>query len=402
VAISRGLAVESLPSVDGVISGELKLFERNPEFSLPWKITFSRAIGSEQTFGFNVDAPGTRLKAAGQINLITGNGTWRIEEGRADAAVWLALVGPKLGAVLSGASAQGSMTVMGEGIVHQGQAVGRLKFEWRDGVLAHAVQGWTLTGIAFAGEFAIDVVASRLVSTAPFELTVGTVSHPRFGARNISLRAMLNERRALSVTAARVEIAGGEVIVEPCEIPLIPPTVSANLHINRVGLQDIVLLVPAAGLAEARGRIDGVVRIRWDEALGIQLGVGSLTLRNDEPTIVRLTPSLGLLTARVPQNFDLLPSWMGPLSRWIRAKNPAYENMQSIELGKTDLQVKTLDVMLTPEGDGRGRSATVRLVAQPLQPGGSVKEVAFDVNVAGPLNEVLKLGLTQNFAVEAH
>jgi hypothetical protein len=76
--------------------------------------------------------------------------------------------------------------------------------------------------------------------------------------------------------------------------------------------------------------------------------------------------------------------------------------MQSIELGQSDLRVKTLDVLLTPEGDEQGRSATVRLVAQPTQPGTAVKEVSFDVNVSGPLNAVLKLGIDRGFTVGAH
>jgi len=108
------------------------------------------------------------------------------------------------------------------------------------------------------------------------------------------------------------------------------------------------------------------------------------------------------LTARVPQYFDLLPAWLGPLARWARPVNPAYAAMKSIELGQAELRVKTLDVLLTPDGDERGRSATVRLVAQPEQPGSAVKEVSFDVNVAGPLNEVLKLGIDRGFSVGVH
>ena len=76
--------------------------------------------------------------------------------------------------------------------------------------------------------------------------------------------------------------------------------------------------------------------------------------------------------------------------------------MRSIELGQSELQVKTLEVQLTPEGDDRGRSATVRLVAQPMQPGSSVKEVTFDVNVAGPIAAVVKLGLERGFTLDAH
>jgi hypothetical protein len=212
----------------------------------------------------------------------------------------------------------------------------------------------------------------------------------------------LNERRALTVRAARVEIAGGEVTVEPCEIPLSPLVVNANLQISRVGLQDIVFLIPTAGLAEARGRIDGVVQVKWRAEAGFQLGLGHLALRADEPTIVRLTAAPGILTGHVPQYIDLLPPWTGPLARWIRPENPAYGNMRSIELGQTELKVKTLDVQLTPEGDERGRSATVRLVAQPTQTGSAVKEVTFDVNVAGPIAAVVKLGLERGFSLNAH
>ncbi|MBK9990905.1 MAG: hypothetical protein IPP19_09280 [Verrucomicrobia bacterium] len=400
--ISRGFALAAWPSAEGEIVGELKLFDRSPEFLLPWKLAFKKGETGEQAFIYKIAASGTQLMAGGRINLLTGEGTWRIEEARVDAAVWLALIAPQLSPALASATAQGTLTLSGEGTLRQGQAVGRLTVEWRDGVLTHATQGWTLEGIAFEGEFAIDIAASRLVSTAPFELTVRTVTHPRFGARSVFIQAFLNEQRSLFVTAARVEIAGGEMVSDPCEVQLFPVSVDMNLHIDRVGLQDIVLLVPAAGLAEARGRIDGVVRLKWSAATDFQLGVGSLSLHNDEPTVVRLSPALGLLTGHVPERFDLLPAWLGPLARWIRPVNPAYADMKAIELGKADLRVKTLDVKLTPEGDERGRSATVRLVAQPEQAGGAVKEVTFDVNVAGPLNAVLKLGMKQNFSLETH
>jgi len=90
------------------------------------------------------------------------------------------------------------------------------------------------------------------------------------------------------------------------------------------------------------------------------------------------------------------------VARWVRPENPAYKNMQAIELGQSDLRVKALNILLTPDGDERGRSATVRLVAQPDQPGSAVKEVSFDVNVVGPVNAVLKLGIDQGFTVNLH
>ena len=402
LAVSPALAAGALPAITGAIAGELKPFSPLPDFVLPWKLSLGAASDGGQSFSFKLDAAGTRLCATGQIDLVTGDGSWRIEEAQVDAAVWLAALAPRFGPAVTGMIALGTVDLTGSGTLKHGQVVGGIKVEWRGGYLRNASQGWAFEGIVFQGEFEIDGAAKRLVSLTPFELTVGTITTARFGARNFSARGWLNEQPALSVKAARVEIAGGEVTADPFEIPLPSFAINANLRINRVGLPDIVLLVPAAGLAEARGRIDGVARVKWNEGVGIQLGVGHLAIRDDEPAIVRLSPAPGLLTGHVPQYFDLLPTWMGPLSRWVRQVDPAYGNMQSIELGQADLRVKTLDVLLTPDSDDKGRSATVRLVAQPAAPGSAVKEVTFDVNVAGPLNAVLKLGIDRGFTLGVH
>ena len=401
MAACRGLARGALPAVTGDLSGELKLFPQVANLALPWRIVLNPVVDGGQGFALVVDAAGTRLRAEGRVDLATGDGSWKIEEARIDVATWFAASALKFAPELSGTVAKGTVIITGTGKLEKGQPAGRIKIEWRDGSLRQEAEGWALDGIAFRGEFAIDGPAQSLVSTSPLEGTIGLVTSSRFGARNVSVNALFNEQRALSVRAARVEIAGGEVTVGPCEIPLSPLVVNANLQISRVGLQDIVFLIPTAGLAEARGRIDGVVQVKWSGEAGFQLGLGHLALRADEPTIVRLTAAPGILTGHVPQHIDLLPSWLGPLARWVRPENPAYGNMRSIELGQSELKVKTLEVQLTPEGDERGRSATVRLVAQPTEPGSTVKEVTFDVNVAGPIAAVVKLGLEQGFTLNA-
>jgi hypothetical protein len=402
VAACRGLAGGALPAVEGDLSGELELFLQSPDSALPWKITLTPAADGGQVFAFVVDAAGTHLQAEGRIDLATGDGSWKIDEARVDATAWFSACALKFAPELAGTVAQGSVTITGTGILKKGQPVGRINIEWREGSLRQEAQGWALDRIAFRGEFAIDGTQMNFRSTSPFELTIGLVTSSRFGARNVFMSGLFNERRALSVTAARVEIAGGEVTVEPCEVLVSPPVIDAKLRIQSVGLQDIVYLIPTAGLAEARGRIDGEVQMQWSGATGFRLGLGHLELRPDEPTFVRLTVAPGILTGHVPQYIDLLPSWLGPLARWVRPINPAYGNMRSIELGQSELRVKTLEVQLTPAGDDRGRSATVRLVAQPAQPGSAVKEVTFDVNVAGPIADVVKLGLERGFTLDAH
>jgi len=397
-SVIRVSAVEFASSLSGAVSGEVKLFATPPDFTLPWKMTFAPVAGGGQEVIAALEGTGLQLRAAVQINFLTGDGSWRIEDAQVDPATWLAAVAPKLAPALAGVVAQGAVLVSGGGTIRQGQPAGRIKVEWRGGSLTHPAQGWTLEGIAFNGEFALDEGGARVVSANAFQLTIGTITTTRFGARNMYFLGRLNERRAIAVETARVEIAGGDAMVDPCELPLQPPSVSANVKITRVGLQDIVVLVPAAGLAKASGRIDGEVRMTWNKAAGFRLGIGHLEFRNDEPAVVRLTPSVGLLTSRVPQHFDFAPAWLGPVARWLRAENPAYSDMQDIELGKTDLRVTTLMVRLTPEGDKQGHTATVQLVAAPFKTGGVVKKVAFDVNVSGPLAAVTKLGLEQGFS----
>jgi hypothetical protein len=177
--------------------------------------------------------------------------------------------------------------------------------------------------------------------------------------------------------------------------------VSVNVHFNRIGLQDVAALVPT-GFAEARGRIDGAVRIDWSKAAGVQLGAGYLKLRDDEPTVVRLAPSPGLLPEHMPERFGLLPTWLGPPARWLAPVNPAYAELKGIELGQTELRAESLAVRLTPEGDNRGRSARVEMVARPAQPGTAVGKVTFEADVSGPLSALFQLSMDDRTNLSFH
>jgi hypothetical protein len=236
-------------------------------------------------------------------------------------------------------------------------------------------------------------------SIAPLELTVRTIRTKRFGARNVLVRGMLVDGGKFELLEAKVEIAGGNITVDPCTFALSPPVLDFTVHIDRIGLQDVVALVPES-LSDARGRVDGVVRLGWSAAAGMQIGAGKLALRNDEPAMVRLTAAPGFLTHRFPEKIVFLPSWTGPLAKWIAPVNPAYPELKEIEMGRTDLRVQELTVDLTPDYDSKGRTGTVFVSGRPLQASGTVKEVTFQVNLTGPLVVLLRAGLRQNMSVK--
>lgn len=368
---------------------------------LHWRLSAQAPRDGFRECRMTVDAPGARLKIAVRIGATTTDGTWRIESGELEPGLWIAALAPQLAPSLVGATMRGTLHLSGEGTLREGQPAGRLKLEWLDGALQNKAQAWALEGITLRGDFVFDAVAKTWASTSPLELTVKTISTERFGARNFALSGEVDEKLVFAGKATRIEMAGGDVTVDPFTLPLDPPVVSVNVRFNRIGLQDVAALVPT-GFAEARGRIDGEVQIDWSKANGVQLGAGYLKLRDDEPTVVRLAPAPGLLTEHMPERFGLLPAWLGPLARWFAPVNPAYADLKAIELGQTELRAHSLMVRLTPEGDNRGRTARVEMVARPVQTGTAVDKVTFEADVRGPLSALMQLSMDDRTKLSFH
>lgn len=387
-----------LPAVDGELAGNLfaKVLPGAP--ALRWTIAVRAEASGKRALVATAEGPGSRLRLRAELGDVTGGGTWTIEEGAIDVAPWWPALAPMLGDAAKDAVATGAIELGGGGELRRGVPAGVVTFALRDGRLHHPEKGWTLEGIALQGRFLVEVEHGTVRSDGPFELTLKTITTTQFGARNLLVRALLEDLNSLTVREARIEIAGGDVTVDPCTVPLAPLALDLTLRMTNVGLQDVAALVPAS-LTESRGRINGTVRVKWSEAAGVQIGDGLLELGTTEPAMMRLAPTPGFLTDRVPQRFELLPAWLGPVARWFRPENPAYADMRDIELGRMELRVESLSIHLTPEGDAEGRTARVRLKARPARPNGSVDEVSFEVNVAGPLAQVLRMGINRSFSV---
>lgn len=378
----------------GELRGEIALPDHPP---IKWSITAAPPEAARQYAVATASADGLTVRAALTADETTGALSWRIEEATLQLATWLPVLATRAAPALSGVAAQGEIRITGQGTFVDNALVGQVTIACHDAILVHAADGWTLTRIGVTGEFAIGPGA-EVKSTTPFTLSVGTVSNARFGARNFLVSGTLKNLDEVSVSVARVEIAGGEVEAAPFTASLSPFSINAHLRIKRVGLQDFVALIPS-GLAEARGRLDGDLRLGWSEAGGVQIGIGKLALDEVEPTILRLAPSPGFLTSAIPARFSFLP---GAVGRWLSLRNQAYDDLRDIELGHSDLAVNSLRIELTPDGDAEGRSARVLVDATPVQPDGAVKQVLFTVNVSGPLSTLLHLGMTQEFSTEIH
>ena len=379
------------PTLAGELGGTLKALKFPGAPELVWRVQLTRMADARLDLQLFADAPGARMLVHVAIDPTLDAGTWTLREGRLDPAIWLPRLAPQLSPALAGAVAEGDMELRGDGVIRGGQIEGRVAFEWRRGAVRHATQGWALEEIALAGNFIFGQNAARWSSVSPLRLTIGSISTGRFGARNLLVRARMDERLLPQIEEARVEIAGGEIEAAPFTLPLSPPGLQVALQIRRIGLADVVALLPT-GLAEAQGRVQGALQLGWSKALGLQIGAGRLDLVPDEPMVLRLASAPGLLSASVPECFELLPAWLGPLARWAAPLNPGYADLVAIELGRTALKVESLEVRLTPEGDAEGQTAHVLIQARPALDGTSVGPVGFAVGVKGPLAYVLRLG----------
>jgi hypothetical protein len=392
----------ALPPVDGELSGNFKLNSVRAMPELAWKVGIETAPGGMRHVDAKLIANGIDLHATAEIQAATGEGTWEIAKTNLDAAAWIALAAARLQPEKHALTGMGKITVSGHGTLKGGDFAGVILFSWSDGSLRNSVEGWSFEGIALNGSVAVGTASGSADGTSlPWDLAVRTITTTRFGARNLKVAARLNENKSVSIDFARVELAGGEVNIDPATIAFSPLVVDLKLHIDRIGLQDLVALVPTS-LADAQGRIDGFVRLGWSNAAGLQIGEGWFALREDEVATLRLVAAPGFLTGGVPEHVALLPKWTGSIGGWFAPVNPVYGEVHDIELGRTPLEVSSFNLLLTPKGDSRGRTARLQVSGRPDKAGSGVKLVQFEVNVQGPLTELVRVGMGGQVTLDLH
>ncbi|MGC4074735.1 MAG: YdbH domain-containing protein, partial [Nibricoccus sp.] len=315
--------------------------------------------------------------------------TWKIDDARVQLGTWFAGLAKRYTPSVGSVTASGELIISGEGNLNDLKPTGSLHVHCPGITARDSAQGWTLDGITFDGDFELGPDFA-LKSTTPFSFAIRTITTSRLGARAFSLTGHLESLASVVIDSARIEIAGGEVASGRFTLPLPPLSVETRVQIKRIGLQDFAQLFPS-GLADARGRLDGDLSLGWSPASGFKIGIGRIKLDEFEPTSIRLAASPGFLTSRIPARFEFLP---GALGRWLSIRNDVYDDLQNIELGRTDLIIKSLQLALTPDGDSEGRSARVIFDASPADQTGAVKQVIFNINIAGPLSQLLNLGMS--------
>ncbi len=353
------------PLLAGSLSGELAAFgDEGPR--LAWRLDALPPEASGRRFTFMLTGAGLSARGGALYQPETGALTWRLDQAEVPLSAWLPRVASRVGLPLEGTEAAGTVHVEGEGSWADGRPVGSLRVRWEDGTVRHAADDWELSGIQIVATY-------DLRGTGQVACTIGGLRYGPLALQGAQIDlSLMPDSRAL-VTRAALQGLGGRIEAAPFDLSLANPSATVRMTLAEISLRQLVALLPPA-LSEAQGRLDGEVEASWSAAEGLQITGGWLGLSEGEEATLRLAPVPGLITAQLTPD------------------NPAYSPLQRVEQGETALSVSLLRLRFTPRGDENGRTATVRLQAEPVDP--LLKApLQIDLNVAGPLDQLIKLGM---------
>ncbi|HEX2100251.1 MAG TPA: hypothetical protein VHF69_06300 [Candidatus Synoicihabitans sp.] len=396
VAATTAMPAQDLPAIRGAVSGELVL-SSDLVPPIPWRLE-AAPRDSGNRLQFVASPPDGTVRATVELASGAVSNEWAIDEARLEVAPWWRRVGSRLAPDWSAIDLTGAVELTGRGTWDKEGLVGDLHARWNAprvslsdpevvvenlAVTFEAASGWTSGEVAGEGTVTFDRVTAASLVTA-----------------NGSSSFRLSSDFSWEIGPLEVEALGGRASVAP--ITWREGTTELTLAVTLAGveLEQLASLAPET-LRDARGRVSGRVLLRWSEAAGIVPLDGVLRLDEAATAQVRLSPQPGLLTNRIPRQFNLLPRWLGPVAeRWLAPKNPAYAALEAIELGREPLHVDTFRVDFFPPDDPLGRSARVILAGKPAGDA-PIERVSITVNLNGPLSDLIRLVFDERVQIDA-
>jgi hypothetical protein len=387
-AVPARAAEQPLPPVAGELGGVLTLPAIPHAPALRWTLRLEPgAISPERRGVVAIEGPGTNARAEVALASLS-RGTWRLPGAELDVGQWFPVLMAQFAKAVGTMAASGKLFVSGDGVLDDGRFGGRLELELQDGAVEDPPKEWSVTGITLRGGLA---ELPRPASDGLFQLTFREATASGVTARDGRVEFSIDASQEVHVEHASCLALDGRVELAPFSFHLTKPEVKTQVRFNGVQLDQLATMLPTV-LAEARGRISGRMGVSWTPEAGVTPGVGRLQIDPGAEASVRLSAAPGFLTSQVPPRLSLLPAWLGPIARAFSPENPAYETLRAIEMGEMQLEVNWLEVGIVPEGDAAGRTVRVVLTARPARRD-VIESVRFEINVAGPLADLVRLGL---------
>jgi hypothetical protein len=204
------------------------------------------------------------------------------------------------------------------------------------------------------------------------ELTTGALP-----LRNLRAEFALVGPERVEFSTLTLSALGGTLAAEPFAVNPGRDELDAVLLVDNVSVAEVLALTKDLP-ATATGKVDGRFPIHLD-ADGLQLGTGWLALKPGVNAEIAFNAK-GLLTAGASPN------------------SARYSVLQKVESGLLKLGISEMRLDIRPPDAPAGRSATLHIKGAPLDP--EVKApVILDLNVNGPLEKLINLGLDSRLRV---
>jgi len=246
------------------------------------------------------------------------------------------------------------------------------KMQLNEGALKNSAGSLMAEGIEADFDF-LDLIH---LQSNPGTLRIHEFRAGAIAAEDLAAEVAFLSADHLAINRMALKIFGGSMTAEPFKLILGQQELEAVVLADNLDVEKILALannVPAKG----SGRVDGRLPIRIDEH-GLRLGTGWLELKKGVHAELQLDEA-GLITSGMSPN------------------STSYVVMKRIENGLLRLKLGVLRLDVRPPDVSRGQSARLHLEGEPVDP--SVKApVILDVNVNGPLEQLLNFGLKDNLS----
>lgn len=237
----------------------------------------------------------------------------------------------------------------------------------REGRAANPQRTITAEGI----EADLEFTDFAEVFTKPGSLRIREVRTGQLALRDLDAEIALGGPNKIAVNRVSFQTLGGTVTTEPFNYFLSLREVETVVLVDGINIEQVMALTRDLP-AKAVGRVNGRFPLRLDDS-GVRLGTGWLQLKPGVYAEIQFNAT-GLLTGGAS------PS------------SPGYAVLKKVETGLLKLKISELRLDIRPPNAPAGRSAQLRIAGEPVDP--DVKApVILDLNVNGPLEKLINLGL---------
>lgn len=314
-----------------------------------------------------VDGPGLAVKGEGTYALATDRLDFKLPSVAVDVKPWQGFV-QRLIVLPNGAwEIEGKLIGNAEGSLTGKKLVASGAIQLREGRVNYETRHITAEGI----EADLEFIDFDQVMTKPGAIRVREVRVGNFPLRDLKAEVALAGSEKIVVSSLSLQALGGRASAEPFKYFPRLHEIDAVLLVDSISVEEVMALTQDLP-AKATGRVNGRFPVRIDDS-GVRLGSGWLELKPGVYAELQLQAT-GLLTGGMSE------------------KSPSYAVLKQVESGLLKLKISELRLDIRPPNAPPGRSAQLRISGSPVDP--NVKApVTLDLNVNGPLEKLLNLGL---------